>query len=79
MNLTRETYALAICLMDNFIDIKTELKTIKIIAITALVMAIKSNLADKNEIRQLSSHNSLKSLKSLSISSSFEGEENLNP
>lgn len=41
MNLKRETFAAALSYIDSFIDINTEVKTIKTITIAALMMALK--------------------------------------
>ena len=41
MNLKRETFSAALSYIDSFIDINTEVKTIKTITIAALMMALK--------------------------------------
>jgi hypothetical protein len=41
MNLKREAYANTLCYIDSFLDLNTEVKAVKTIAIAALMMALK--------------------------------------
>lgn len=41
MNLKRETFAIAMCYIDSFMDLNTEIKSVKTIAIASLMMGLK--------------------------------------
>lgn len=46
MNLKRETFSAALTYIDSFIDINSEIKSIKTITIAALMMALKIDHAE---------------------------------
>lgn len=46
MNLKRETFAIAMCYIDSFIDINTEIKNVKTIVIASLMMGLKLDHAE---------------------------------
>lgn len=72
MNLKRETFAIAMCYMDSFMDINTEMKTVKTIVIASLMMGLKIDHAEvigsAAQMETLSSMQSFSMNKGLSIS-----------
>lgn len=72
MNLKRQTFSIAMCYMDSFIDINTEVKTVKTIAIASLMMGLKLDHAEAigsgAQMETLSSIQSFTVNKGLSIS-----------
>ena len=72
MNLKRETFSAALSYIDSFIDINTEVKTIKTITIAALMMALKIDHAEMIgtglQLSTISSMQSFTSTKAMSVS-----------
>lgn len=79
MNLKRETFAIAMCYIDSFIDINTEIKNIKTIVIASLMMGLKLDHAEAvsagNQLETLSSLQSMTMNKGLSISTEARSQE----